>query len=180
MYFLNILLLWITRKIDMRSVVIALRNRPIAVAGRDGSYQVDPVGLSEYSRSPIQFEEYTHYNAPNADPKTLGFIIDFCVRELQTYGILYIYLIGSRACGKPRPDSDHDVLVVLSDSAPVDIGLGGPLHWEIFLALDGQRKSAKLGAIDLITLRESRFLESMNDPKSFASAAIKGGIMLKS
>lgn len=47
MYALNVLALWCSRKIDFRTVFYALKNRPIAVAGRGGSYQVDPIDLNE-------------------------------------------------------------------------------------------------------------------------------------
>lgn len=45
MYLWNLLTLWVAGKIDWHSVVYALRERPIAVAGRGGSYHVDPVDL---------------------------------------------------------------------------------------------------------------------------------------
>ena len=47
MYLLNVMTLWCTRKINMRTVVHALRNRPSAVAGRGGSYHVDPLDPNE-------------------------------------------------------------------------------------------------------------------------------------
>lgn len=46
-YVLNVLSLWYARKIDFRTVVHALKNRPIAVAGRGGSYHVDPIDFNE-------------------------------------------------------------------------------------------------------------------------------------
>lgn len=42
MYLLNVLQLWVTRKITFQTVLHALECRPIAVAGRGGSYIVDP------------------------------------------------------------------------------------------------------------------------------------------
>jgi hypothetical protein len=42
-YALNLLSLWVNRKIDLRTVRMAIATRPIAVCGRGGSYQVDPV-----------------------------------------------------------------------------------------------------------------------------------------
>ncbi len=47
MYVFNVLSLWCTRKINMRTVVHALRYRPIAVAGRGGSYHLDPIDPNE-------------------------------------------------------------------------------------------------------------------------------------
>lgn len=47
MYVLNLLTLWCASKIDFHTVVHALKNRPIAVAGRGGSYHVDPIDPNE-------------------------------------------------------------------------------------------------------------------------------------
>lgn len=47
LYVLNVLSLWCARKIDLRTVVHALKKRPMAVAGRGGSYHVDPIDLNE-------------------------------------------------------------------------------------------------------------------------------------
>lgn len=47
MYVLNVLSLWCARKIDFRTVVYAMKHRPIAVAGRGGSHHVDPVDPNE-------------------------------------------------------------------------------------------------------------------------------------
>lgn len=46
-YTLNVLTLWCKRKIDFPIVVYALKKRPIAVAGRGGSYHVAPHDLNE-------------------------------------------------------------------------------------------------------------------------------------
>lgn len=46
-YTFNVLSLWCTRKIDLRTVLYALKNRPSAVAGRGGSYHVDPIDPNE-------------------------------------------------------------------------------------------------------------------------------------
>lgn len=112
------------------------------------------------------------------DQATLDFAVDFCKREFSVYGILAIYLVGSRAYGSPRENSDHDVLVVLSDKAPADLSMGGALHMKVFAKLERERKALGLGAIDLITLRESRFEASKDDPTSFAGSVGKGGISL--
>lgn len=45
MYVINAIHLWFKRRIDWRTLLYALRERPIAVAGKGGYYQVDPVDL---------------------------------------------------------------------------------------------------------------------------------------
>ncbi len=47
MYVFNVLRLWVSRKIDAPTVVFALRERPAAIAGRGGSYHVDPIDPNE-------------------------------------------------------------------------------------------------------------------------------------
>lgn len=42
MYFVNLFHLWVTRKISFLTLRMACVERPIAVAGRGGSYVVDP------------------------------------------------------------------------------------------------------------------------------------------
>lgn len=42
MYTWNLLSLWAGRKITWPTVIYALKSQPIAVAGRDGSYHIDP------------------------------------------------------------------------------------------------------------------------------------------
>ena len=42
MYTWNLLMLWLTRKITWATVIYAMKSRPIAVAGRGGSFHVDP------------------------------------------------------------------------------------------------------------------------------------------
>jgi hypothetical protein len=40
MYAWNVFKLWATRKINWPTAIYALKERPIAVCGRDGAYQV--------------------------------------------------------------------------------------------------------------------------------------------
>ena len=42
LYVWNVLALWCARKISFHTLVMSVKSRPIAVAGRDGSYIVDP------------------------------------------------------------------------------------------------------------------------------------------
>lgn len=117
-------------------------------------------------------------STPMRDQATLDFAVKFCKCEFSSFGILAIYLVGSRAYGNPRDNSDHDVLVVLSDKAPSSLSIGGTLHTKAFEKLDKARRAEGLGAIDLITIRESRFEESKDDPTSFSGTVAKGGISL--
>ncbi|MYM92490.1 hypothetical protein [Duganella vulcania] len=44
-YVINAVRLWFDGEIMWRTLLYALRSRPIAVAGKRGYYQVDPVDL---------------------------------------------------------------------------------------------------------------------------------------
>lgn len=46
-YVFNAFSLWLARKIDLQTLLHALRNRPAAVAGRGGSYHIDPIDPNE-------------------------------------------------------------------------------------------------------------------------------------
>lgn len=118
------------------------------------------------------------YPAPLADQPTLRFAVAFCTRELGMHGIEAIYLIGSRACGTPRTNSDHDLLVVLSDRAPRELGTGGALHTELFEKLCGELRRAALGTVDLITQRATHYSSTRSQAGTFANATMNGGIRL--
>lgn len=114
------------------------------------------------------------YSAPLADPGTLAFAVNFCIQVLGGYGIKSIYLIGSRASGQPRSNSDHDILVILDDAAPTDILSSGSLYSKIIFELDEARNAQGLGPVDLITMRERRYQDSKDDLSTFAGAVSKG------
>ncbi|RZU28966.1 hypothetical protein BDD14_6552 [Edaphobacter modestus] len=45
-YCMTAFALWLRRRISFRTMCWALRERPLAVCGRGGSFQVDPVELN--------------------------------------------------------------------------------------------------------------------------------------
>lgn len=47
MYTLHVLALWLEREICFRTLLCALKYRPIAVAGRGGYHHVDPIDPNE-------------------------------------------------------------------------------------------------------------------------------------
>ena len=117
-------------------------------------------------------------STPLADDATLQVGIDFCVRELTQYGLVSVYLIGSRAGGTPRPKSDHDLLAVVSSSAPREIGTGQSLGNQLFEDLCREVRGAGVGPIDLLIQREDHYLKTVSDKGSFANATVNGGIKL--
>lgn len=56
-----------------------------------------------------------NYGSFSSEQEALQAIVQRLVSDLQP---LSIYLFGSRAEGRARPDSDFDLLVVLDDEAP--------------------------------------------------------------
>ena len=99
---------------------------------------------------------------PHVDPQTAQFAVDFCKAKLGAYELKKVVLFGSRVDRRktPRSNSDHDVMAVVADTAPDDIRTGGSLHRQIFDALETARKERKLGEIDLMVCRESRFMDA--------------------
>lgn len=63
----------------------------------------------------------------------VDFIVKYCQEEFVWLGLCEIWFFGSRARGIPRPDSDWDFFVVLSDDAPHGFNLNEPLQheWQI-------------------------------------------------
>lgn len=117
-------------------------------------------------------------SAPLADENTLLFAVGFCRKMLECYGLSAVYLIGSRANGSPRINSDHDILAVVSDTAPREIGTGQALWLQVFQLMCRESRKANLGPIDLIIQREGHYLSTLADSGSFAAATVNGGIRL--
>lgn len=115
---------------------------------------------------------------PLAHQPTLDVAVAFCKRELSRYGLKSIYLIGSRANGQPRPNSDHDLLVVVGDEAPREVGTGQSLGIKLFEDFCRELRCAGVGPVDLIIQREAHHLASKNDKGSFANATLVGGIKI--
>jgi predicted nucleotidyltransferase len=77
-----------------------------------------------------------------------------------------IWLFGSRAEGRARPDSDYDLLVVLPDSVP-DEALDLALAWELTCGLGV--------AADVVPCTRSEFEEEKEAVGTLASAAFRRG-----
>lgn len=77
-----------------------------------------------------------------------------------------IWLFGSRAEGRARPDSDYDLLVVLPDSAP-EQALDLQRAWELTCGLGV--------AADLVPCTRSEFEEEKEAVGTLASAAFRRG-----
>ena len=77
-----------------------------------------------------------------------------------------IWLFGSRAEGRARPDSDYDLLAVLSDDAP-ESALDLVRAWELTCGLGV--------AVDLVPCTKSTFEEEKDDIGTLARAAYRRG-----
>lgn len=53
-----------------------------------------------------------------ADKKTVDFVVKFCTTNLAEFQLEKIVLMGSRASGNPRTNSDHDFMAIVGDTAP--------------------------------------------------------------
>src|SRR5687768_11728356 len=78
-----------------------------------------------------------------------------------------VYLFGSYAAGRQRPDSDVDLLVV--------VGEGGGLHGRHRLrALFSTRPYD----VDGLVLSEGQFAEAVADPRSFVATLLPESVLL--
>lgn len=85
----------------------------------------------------------------------------FCLSELQDSGYQKLILIGSRARGDHRPNSDHDFIALVDDSAPQHVLMGrNEQLLESFRLYYKQNGAEK---IDLLISTTSR--AATNDPE---------------
>lgn len=70
------------------------------------------------------------------------------VALLRCYRPVAVYLFGSRAAGKPRPESDYDLALLLPPDAPL---LSGPER----LQLIGELEQAAGRQVDLVVLNKA-------------------------
>lgn len=112
---------------------------------------------------------------PHACQRTEQFVLAFCQSQLSRYGFQKLILIGSRASGKHRPNSDHDFVAVVDDAAPDAIRTGGTLHSQIFDLLNRQRTSPGLGEIDLLIMRSTHYETSDRDVTSLSHSWVANG-----
>jgi predicted nucleotidyltransferase len=92
------------------------------------------------------------------NPQTVRFLVNFCLQHLQQYGLLSIHLIGSRARGSYRPNSDHDFIAVIDNNAPSEVETGGTTWIQIYNFLDNARRQKGLDGIDLFVKHEASFI----------------------
>jgi predicted nucleotidyltransferase len=105
----------------------------------------------------------------NSDPELVQYFIDFLKGELRDYGLLEIYLVGSRAKGTNSATSDHDFLAILSDTAPQGILTGRALNEEFIFKLIKKSKIWKRGPVDALLYRKSDFENDSKLTGTFAS-----------
>lgn len=117
---------------------------------------------------------------PKADQHTLGFTVDYCNGKIGNENLIAIYLIGSRSniTKAPRPNSDHDILIVLEDSYLDDIRTGTTGHEQFMRAFDAERRTKGVGYVDLVIQRESYFNAQIGISGTFANATQNGGVLL--
>ena len=102
----------------------------------------------------------TEFDIPkNASFEVVKNVMENCVKHYHPYELHGVFLIGSRAWGNPRPNSDHDFVVVVGDEAPRevvnDIGNGSDTILSMI------RASLSPASIDIIVCRYSDFIYRM-------------------
>jgi len=148
------------------------RRKPIDENPLDLSMDDNVIVLPLQRRFPL---------APSkADQRTLGFTVDHCVSKIGGESLIAIYLIGSRSnvTKAPRPNSDHDILIVLGDSYPDDIRTGSAGHDKFMREFDVERRAKGVGYVDLVIQREPYFNAQVGIPGTFSNATCSGGVLL--
>jgi predicted nucleotidyltransferase len=102
---------------------------------------------------------------PSGDA-TLQRLIDRVVERMQPEAI---WLIGSRAEGRARPDSDYDLLVVVSDGTPEN-ALDPVKAWEVARGLGIPA--------DVIPCTRLEFEEEKNEVNSLPRVAVMRGSLI--
>jgi hypothetical protein len=105
----------------------------------------------------------THPHAAARVPATL------LRRVVETYTPLAVWLFGSRAEGRARPDSDWDLLVIVPDGAPARL-------FDPVLAFRVQRGSGCYA--DIIACERSVFDEEKDEIDTLAREAWRSGMLV--
>ena len=90
-------------------------------------------------------------------------------RLIDVYRPERVYLFGSRARGDSGPDSDYDLMLVVSDDAPASLRSSG----RAYEALWGLRASA-----DVVVWTRTAFDERLHLKASFPSTIVREGQVL--
>lgn len=98
----------------------------------------------------------------------LARLVALCQEEMMAEEV---WLFGSRARGDERPDSDWDILAIIPDEAPPEFG-------SLRQAYEIRRKSGVYA--DLLTIRRSDFVESIDTVNTIAYDVAREGVCLGS
>lgn len=101
----------------------------------------------------------------DADP----LLAEIVKRLVDSYNPEMIYLFGSKARGEEGPDSDYDLLVVVPDSAPVELH-GSRLAYQILWGIGT--------AVDVLVWRRQAFEERLHLRASLPSIVKDEGELL--
>ena len=101
--------------------------------------------------------------AENNDPTRLDAVI---VRIVDAMNPEAIWLLGSRAGGKARPESDHDLLVIMPDGTP-EIDLDPVKAWSVVRGLGVP--------VDLVPCTRSEFEDEKDEIDTLPRAALARG-----
>lgn len=99
-------------------------------------------------------------------PDEVKLLVELCKTEMFASEV---WLFGSRARGDNTPQSDFDILAVISDDAPKDIDTP---HAAFRL-----RRRSKAHA-DLLTIRASDFIGASTVPNTISYAVAQEGLRL--
>lgn len=127
--------------------------------------------------APHPYENY------GPDREVVDRVFEVCTAFYTSYGFERLYLIGSRARGKAKEDSDHDFVVVLADSAPDEVVRDNGLYSHLGVALIRNAVDDIIAGCyspDIVVCRLSNFLKRKDVPEGgFPFKAEHEGLRIK-
>jgi hypothetical protein len=99
-----------------------------------------------------------------AVPSVIESVVSECIDFYTQYELKNLYLIGSRAKGTAKDNSDHDFVVVIGDDAPDEIVQDNGSYGNLGLARIRKAVTNVPKSPDIIVCRESVFLARKDIP----------------
>lgn len=113
----------------------------------------------------------------HGDDKTIDYVVCACQLILAEYGLCELFLIGSRARGNARKNSDYDFYAIVSDTAPFEIETGRQGHESVVRTIKKSMPPG-LSSIDILSSKKANFEKMKGDIETIAHKCVTEGIRL--
>ncbi len=99
-----------------------------------------------------------------AIPSVVEAVVKECIEFYTQYELKSLYLIGSRAKGTAKDNSDHDFVVIIGDDAPDEVLQDTGAYGNLGVARIRKAVTNVPKSPDVIVCRESQFLARKDIP----------------